>query len=302
MLFNLVLEFVIRRCNQRYNQRNEGVNLSNINITKLAYADDIDVMGETLQDVQRTSTRLVEESKQVGLECNEQKTKIMLMDRREDIEGQDIRIGQLTIEGVNSFKYLGTLLTSNNDINEEVRERIAAGSRCLYALKSIFGSRKLSRKTKLRVYNVVVKPVVLYGCEAWTLTEERKRKLEVFENGVLRRILGPVFDEEEGRYRRRHNREIRELTEQTKLQNEVVMRRLRYAGHCARMSEERIPKKVLNAQVQGTRPLGRPRYRWNDNIKQDVKEIIDNPGQWQEEAQDRRQWRGLALAVMGHLT
>ena len=80
------------------------------------------------------------------------------------------------------------------------------------------------------------------------------------------------------------------------------MRRLRYAGHCARMSEERIRKKVLNAQVQGTRPLGRPRYRWNDNIKQDVTETIDNPGQWQEEAQDRRQWRGLALASMGHLT
>ena len=113
--------------------------------------------------------------------------------------------------------------------------------------------------------------MVLYGCEAWTLKQERKRKLEVFENGVLRRILGPVYDDEEGGFRRRHNWEIRDLTGQVKLQNEVISRRLRFAGHCARMSEDQIPKKVLNGRVQGTRPLGRPRYRWNDNIKQDVK-------------------------------
>ena len=119
---------------------------------------------------------------------------------------------------------------------------------------------------------------------------------------MLRRILGPVYDEEEGGYRRRHNQEIRELTGQIKLQNEVIVRRLRYAGHCSRMGDDRVPKRILNGQVQGRRPLGRPRYRWNDNIKQDIGEVINNPEQWQDMAQDRRQWRGLVLAVMGHMT
>ena len=126
--------------------------------------------------------------------------------------------------------------------------------------------------------------------------------MEVYENGVLRRILGPVYDEEEGGYRRRHNWEIRELTGQIKLQNEVILRRLRYAGHCARMGDDRMPKKILNGRVQGRRPLGRPRYRWNDNIKQDIRDVINHPEQWQDMAQDRRHWRGLGLAAMGHLT
>ena len=135
---------------------NDGVKLSNFKVNKFAYADDVDVVGETLQDVQRMSARLVEEGKFAGLVCNEEKTKILLMDREEDLDGQDCVVGQMTIKGVRKFKYLGTDLTSKNDMSEEIRERIAAGSRCVYSLNSIMNSRKLSRKTKLRVYNVVV--------------------------------------------------------------------------------------------------------------------------------------------------
>ena len=143
----------------------------------------------------------------------------------------------------------------------------------------------------------------MWSCEAWTLTDARKSKLEVFENGVLRRILGPVYGEEEGGYRRRHNLEIREITGQIKLQNEVIVRRLRWAGHCVRMEEDRAPGKILRGQVQGGRRLpGRPRYRWNDNIKKDIGDEINDPAQWQDMARHREQWRGLVLAVMGHLT
>ena len=104
----------------------------------------------------------------------------------------------------------------------------------------------------------MIKPVVLYGCETWTLTKQRKKKIEVFENSVLRKITGPVYDIEEGEWRRRHNRELRELTRQPYIQEEVVSRRLRWAGHCARMSEERFPKIAMNGRIRGTRPLGRP--------------------------------------------
>ena len=107
VLFNLVLEWVVRRCGPM----NDGVKLSNFKVNKFAYADDVDVVGETLQDVQRMSARLVEEGKFAGLVCNEEKTKILLMDREEDLDGQDCVVGQMTIKGVRKFKYLGTDLT-----------------------------------------------------------------------------------------------------------------------------------------------------------------------------------------------
>ena len=77
-------------------------------------------------------------------------------------------------------------------MDNEISERIGSGNRCAFALGKVLKSRIIKRKTKLRVYNIIIRPTVLYGCETWTLTKERKRKLEVFENSILRRILGPV--------------------------------------------------------------------------------------------------------------
>ena len=94
----------------------------------------------------------------------------------------------------------------------EVSERIAAGTRCIHSLVIVLNNRKITRKTKLRIYSIIIRPIVLYGCEAWTLTKERMRRLEFFENGMLRKILGAVYDHEKDRWRRRHTLELRELT------------------------------------------------------------------------------------------
>ena len=160
-------------------------------------------------------------------------------------------------------------------------------------------SRNISRRTKLRIYNIIIRPTVLYGCETWTLTKERMRKLEVFENGILRRITGPIYDAETNQWQRRHNTDIRNLTDQPYIQDIIRSRRLQWAGDWARMNEDRVPKIAMNGAVQGTRPVGRPRIRWSDNIKRDVQEITPNVDNWQEVAEDREMWRGLVVAARG---
>ena len=234
-----------------------------------------------------------------GLECNARKTKLIKLSRRNRIDGY-VNIGGVEIECVESFKYLGSTVTNDNNINKEISERIGAGNRCAFALNKILKSRNISRRTKIRIYNLIIRPTVLYGCENWTLTKERIRKLEVFENGILRKIMGPIYNAENNQWERRHNEDLRRITEQPLIQDVIRSRRLRWAGHCARMPQDRLAKDVMNGRVQGTRPVGRPRYRWEDNIRRDIQEIAPHIEDWRIAAEDRRLWRGLTVAVMGH--
>ena len=98
----------------------------------------------------------------------------------------------MKIEEVNSAKYLGTTTNADNSIEEEIRERIAAGNRSFFANKKIFQNKLITRKTKERLYHMVIRPVVVHGSECWVLTENIKQKLLVFERRLLRRIFGPT--------------------------------------------------------------------------------------------------------------
>ena len=212
---------------------------------------------------------------------------MMLLSRGEIIDG-NIDIGEIEVESVQAFKYLGSTMTKDNKMDSEIAERIGSGNRCAFALHKVLKSRNISRRTKLRVYNVVIRPTALYGCESWTLTKERRRRLEVFENSILRRILGPIYNAENNQWERRHNVDLRQITGQPLIQDVVRSRRLRWAGHCTRMPVDRITKIVMNGTVQGTRPIGRPRYRWADDIRKDVQEIAPHIGDWKAAAEDRR--------------
>ena len=88
------------------------------------------------------------------------------------------------------FKYLGTTLTIQNSIREEIKSRLRSGNACYHSVQNLLSSRLLSRKLKIKIYRSINLPVVLYGCEAWSLTLREERKLRVFENMVLRRIFG----------------------------------------------------------------------------------------------------------------
>ena len=137
----------------------------------------------------------------------------------------------------------------------------------------------------------------MYGCEAWSLTAREERKLRVFENMVLRRIFGPRRDVT-GERRRLHNEELNGLYSSPNIVRVIKSRRMRWAGHVARMGEERGAYRVLVGKPGGKRSLGRPRRRWVDNIRMDLQEVGCGDVDWTGLAQDRDGWRKLVNAVM----
>ena len=124
-----------------------------------------------------------------------------------------------------------------------------------------------------------------------------KRKLRVSENMVLR-IFGPRRDEATGEWRRLHNEELNDLYSSPIIVRVIKSRRTRWAGHVARMGEERKVYRVLVGKPEGKRPLGKPRRRWVNNIRTDLQEVGCGYVDWIGLAQDRDMWRTLVSAVM----
>jgi len=107
-------------------------------------------------------------------------------------------IDNSTFESVKEFKYLGMTLTNQNSNLEEIKSRLRSGNACLHSVQNLLSSRLLSKNLKIKIYRTIILPVVLYGCETWSLALREERKLRVFENMVLRRIFGPRRDEVTG--------------------------------------------------------------------------------------------------------
>jgi hypothetical protein len=137
--------------------------------------------------------------------------------------------------------------------------------------------RLLSKYLKIKIYRTIILTVVLYGCETWSLILSEERRLRVFEIRVLR-AFGPKRDEVTGKWRKLHNEELNALYSLPNIVRVVKSRQMRWAGHVARMGEDRRVHRVLVGKPEGRRPLGRPRRRWEDNIKRDLQEV--GGGSW----------------------
>jgi hypothetical protein len=159
--FNFALEYTIRRVQE--NQ--EGLKLNGTH-QLLAYVDDTNIVGENADTIKKNMEAVLDASKQVGLEVNPEKTKYMLMSRSEKIgQKHSIKIANKSFEDVAKFKYLGTILTDQNWMHEEITSRLNLGNACYHSVQSLLSSCLLSRNLKVKIYKTIIQPVVLYGCE-----------------------------------------------------------------------------------------------------------------------------------------
>jgi hypothetical protein len=188
---------------------------------------------------------------------------------------------------------LGTTLTDQNSIQEEIKSRLKLGNACYYSVQNLLSSRLLSKNLKIKIYRNIILPVVLYGCESCSLTVREERRLRVFENRVLRRVFGPKRDEVTGEWRKLHNEELNSLYPLPKIVRVVKSRRMRWAGHVARKGRIEVCTGFWWGKFKGKRPLSRPRRRLEENIKMDLQEVGGCLGDWMELAQDRDGWRAL---------
>jgi len=168
-----------------------------------------------------------------------------------------VRTDNSTFERVEEFKYLGTTLTNQNSIVEETKSRLRSRYAFYHSVQNLLSSMLLSKNLKTKIYRIIMVPVVLYGWETWSFTLREERKLRVFENRVLRRIFGPRWDEVTGEWRRLHNEELNNLYSSPNIVRVIKSRRIRWAGHVARIGEERGVYRVLVGKPEG-------RNHWGD--------------------------------------
>jgi len=184
-----------------------------------------------------------------------------------------MKMDNSSFERVEEFKYLGTNLAYQNSIQEEIKCRLKSGNACYHSVKNLLSSSLLSKNLWIKIYGTIILPVVLYGCETWSLTLREERRLMVFDNRVLRRIFGPKRAGVTREYRKLHNEELNGLYSSPNIFRVIKSRRMRWVRHVACMGERKGVYWVLVGKPEGKRPLGRPRRRCEDNIKMDLQEV-----------------------------
>jgi hypothetical protein len=138
----------------------------------------------------------------------------------------------------------------------------------------------------------------LYGCETWSLTLRDEHRLRVFENRMLRRIFGPKRDGKVGGWRKLHNEQLHKCCSLPNIISVISSMRMRWAGHVERKGGKRNAYRVLVGKTGGRKTLGRPRRRWDDNIKTDLREVGWCRVDCIDLVQDRYQWRAHVNTVM----
>jgi len=132
------------------------------------------------------------------------------------------------------FKYLGTILRHKKSIQEEIKSRLKSGNSCYHSVQNLLSSSLLSKNIKIKIYRTMILPVVVYGCETWSLTLQKERRQMVYEDKVLRRIFGHKRDEVTGEWRKLHNEELNDLNCSPNIVRVIKSRKMKGVGHVAR--------------------------------------------------------------------
>ena len=185
---------------------------------------------------------------------------------------------------MNQFKYLGSLITNDGTMTREISERIAkAGGVFARMRRNVFAVKAISKSVKLRVYAASVLAVLLYGSETWNCTAADIKRMESFHNRCLRCMFGI------SRLTHFTNFDLRKLTGQQTIQSMMMTNRLRWLGHVMRMSDERMPKRMMFGKLQTARPAGGTKQRWKDCVQQDLR-LMGLENEWSAVAQHRDKW------------
>jgi hypothetical protein len=187
MLFNFALVYAIRRV--QVNQ--DGLELNGTH-QLLVYTDDVNILGGSIHTRKKNAETLVDATREIGLEVSADKTKYMVMSREQNAGRiHSARIDNSTFERVLIVSIFGNNFNKSKFYYGRFKSRLRSGNVCYYSVQNLLSSRLLSKNLKIKVYRIIILPVVLYGCETWSLTLREEKRLRLFENKLLRKIFGP---------------------------------------------------------------------------------------------------------------
>ena len=173
-LFNLYAEYIMR--NAAMEEAQAGIKIARRNINNLRYTADTTLIAESEEELKSLLMKVKEESEKVGIKLNIQKTKIMASGPSNSwqIDGE-------TVETVSDFFLGGSKITADGDCNHEIKRRLLLGRKVMTNLDSILKSRDITLPTKVHLVKATVFPVVMYGCESWTVKKAEHWRIDAFE-------------------------------------------------------------------------------------------------------------------------
>uniref|UniRef100_A0AC11ESP1 Uncharacterized protein n=1 Tax=Ovis aries TaxID=9940 RepID=A0AC11ESP1_SHEEP len=219
-----------------------GIKIAGRNINNLRYADDTTLMAESKEELKNVLRKVKEESETVGLKLNIQKTKIMASGpiTSWQIDGK-------TVETVADFILGGSKITADGDCSHEIKRRLLLGRKVMTNLDSILKSRDITLSTKVHLVKAMVFPVVMCGCESWTLKKVERRRIDAFELWCWRRLLRVPWTA------RRSNQSIlKEVSPECTLEGLLLQWKLQYFGHLMRRSDS-FEKTLILGKIEGGR-------------------------------------------------
>ena len=178
-LFNFYAEYIMRRTG--LDEARAGIKIAGRNINNLRYADDTTLMAESEEELESLLMKVKEESEKVGLKLNIQKTKIMA--------SCPITSWQIDGETVSDFIFLPSKITADGDCSHEIKRHLLLGRKAMTNLDSILKSRDITLPTKVHLVKAMVFPVVMCGCESWTIKKAEHQRIDTFELWCWRRLL-----------------------------------------------------------------------------------------------------------------
>jgi len=289
ILFDLVLEAILQKMNITGHIGTKSTQI-------LAYADDVTIMRRSVNAFKDTLFNIEKEARRRGLLVNENKTKYMQV-ARALLNDEHLWCRKHKFEHVKEFSYLGSQMNQTNSISSEIQARILSGNRCYYAHGKLMESRALNRSSKFKIHKSLIRPVVPYRCEAWTLTSRDEQNLRIFERRILRKIFGPL-QTEGGSWRIRMNYELHELIGNADIVSFIKSRTIARPGHVMRMDDRRTAKESLEWKPIGMRITGRPRKRWIVHIEEDM-QITGIKG-WRKQCMERAEWKRITEKPKTH--
>uniref|UniRef100_A0AC11DNY0 Uncharacterized protein n=1 Tax=Ovis aries TaxID=9940 RepID=A0AC11DNY0_SHEEP len=225
-----------------------GIKIAGRNISNLRYADNTTLMAESDEELKSLLMKVKEESEKVGLKLNIHKMKIMasgpITSCQIDVE---------TVEIVSDFILGGSKITADGDYSHEIKRRLLLGRKVMTNLDSILKSRDIALPTNIHLVKAMVFPVVMYGCESWTIKKTEHQRIDAFELWCWRRLLRVPWTA------RRSNQSIlKEISCEYSLEGLILKLKLQYFGHLVQRSDS-FEKTLMLGKIDGGRRRGQQR-------------------------------------------